>query len=597
MLIRPYVFYILLFLNDFYYICIVKRVFDISVILFSVLLLACGKQQETVVEQPLPFIIDKNLQQIDSLMQHDADSALVLLLTAQHQNDFNKNYQSLLISEALYKTYNPQLNRHKNETFQETSLQEAIHYFDSLYAGYPQNDDLAILSARSHYMNGVGFYENDSVVDACKEYLHTLEIMEDHFEEKDLVGYKAKFMSLAYGRLSELFADQFMSEPSICCSKKALHYRQIMPTSKYGISNTFYRIGLQYDIQNQSDSAYHYYKLAFENLQDSNNLVYRNLIASTTMSSYGIEQNAEKAINNLNQIINATDNIEEKTSRYLSVGYIYYNERDFDSAVVYFKSVFENSNDALLRFQSAEYLRNIYLSFGDTIKAKDYDTFLANNAISQYDKMMEVSVLDQLFNGYLNQQKHSQTNPNTKSIVYIFTVITIVATLIIIVIISRKNRKIKNCIIQYGEEKDKVTKLKQKFVGKRSETELRIEAFLNEPVCCKINEMICDIPISARSHYSNHLEIKLDDEAIIELGKAVAKHFPNFKTRLISIDNNLKNDDLLLCYLYLLGLDNTQIKQLLHCSHSTVSRHAGQLKKSFKGCRKLSIFLKKLAIS
>ncbi|MBQ6084824.1 MAG: hypothetical protein IJK92_10830, partial [Bacteroidales bacterium] len=50
-------------------------------ILFSALLLSCAKQPEPVVEpQPLPFSFDGNLLRIDSLMQHDADSALVLLL-------------------------------------------------------------------------------------------------------------------------------------------------------------------------------------------------------------------------------------------------------------------------------------------------------------------------------------------------------------------------------------------------------------------------------------------------------------------------------------------------------------------------------------
>ncbi|MBO4567522.1 MAG: hypothetical protein J5686_01100, partial [Bacteroidales bacterium] len=86
---------------------------SLLLILVPVLLLACGKQQGTVVEQPLPFSFDENLQQIDSLMQHDADSALQTLLSFRAQrgtpSTFNANYQSLLLSEALYKTDNPQL--------------------------------------------------------------------------------------------------------------------------------------------------------------------------------------------------------------------------------------------------------------------------------------------------------------------------------------------------------------------------------------------------------------------------------------------------------------------------------------------------------
>ena len=80
-------------------------------------------------EQPLPFTFDENLIHIDSLLQHDADSALMCLASFRPTegsgdpneakaftsgekipSTFNAHYQSLLLSEALYKTYNPQLN-------------------------------------------------------------------------------------------------------------------------------------------------------------------------------------------------------------------------------------------------------------------------------------------------------------------------------------------------------------------------------------------------------------------------------------------------------------------------------------------------------
>ena len=129
-----------------------RRVF-ITIIAFSGLLLSCVKQPEPVVEpQPLPFSFDENLLRIDSLMQQRPDSALVLLLDkaclvptgcddlSDSANacvgatgcddlsrsgkaciaaaDVNDDYRSLLLSEALYKTGNAQLNRFRCETFQ-----------------------------------------------------------------------------------------------------------------------------------------------------------------------------------------------------------------------------------------------------------------------------------------------------------------------------------------------------------------------------------------------------------------------------------------------------------------------------------------------
>ena len=115
-------------------------------LVFSVLLLACGRQQEPVVEQPLPFTFDENLLRIDSLMQHDADSALQTLLSfradsvisteAQRSGEISCHYHSLLLSEAIYKTYNPQLNRFVGvETCHGASLQDNTIDISGLNAG------------------------------------------------------------------------------------------------------------------------------------------------------------------------------------------------------------------------------------------------------------------------------------------------------------------------------------------------------------------------------------------------------------------------------------------------------------------------------
>ena len=112
-------------------------------ILCALMLFSCVKQPESVVEpQPLPFAFSDTLLHIDSLMQHDADSALQSLLSFRAERgisfEVNANYQSLLLSEALYKTYNPQLNRFVGvETCHGASLQDAMHYFDSLAMRYP----------------------------------------------------------------------------------------------------------------------------------------------------------------------------------------------------------------------------------------------------------------------------------------------------------------------------------------------------------------------------------------------------------------------------------------------------------------------------
>ena len=163
------------------------------IILFlAVVLVACSTRHpvETLVipsESGNIASPNKQLQAIDSLMWRQPDSALVMLMdfVASQQADslstFDGHYFQMLLSELLYKNDCEQTNR--------AELLEAVDYFDSLttvlsdtlqprsrHCGLGpqspgQNDNLVFLDARAHYINGVGFYERDNLVEACAEYL------------------------------------------------------------------------------------------------------------------------------------------------------------------------------------------------------------------------------------------------------------------------------------------------------------------------------------------------------------------------------------------------------------------------------------------
>ena len=139
----------------------------------------------------------KELSSIDSLMWVQPDSTLAVLLpwfdtccrdamkytvfdgvnaSPETPDDdyiethamrlYNHHYAHLLLAELLYKNDYAQTNR--------AELRQAVAYFDSLYcrdaarhvSTFPTT---AFLDARAHYIKGVGYYEHDSVVPACKE--------------------------------------------------------------------------------------------------------------------------------------------------------------------------------------------------------------------------------------------------------------------------------------------------------------------------------------------------------------------------------------------------------------------------------------------
>lgn len=76
-----------------------------------------------------------------------------------------------------------------------------------------------------------GYYELDSIVEACEEYILALEIMEEHFDEKELVGKKVRFMALTYTHLTSKRVAVLLSlsveneqDGSLCAVARALLY-------------------------------------------------------------------------------------------------------------------------------------------------------------------------------------------------------------------------------------------------------------------------------------------------------------------------------------------------------------------------------------
>jgi hypothetical protein len=150
----------------------------IQALVLSLFFAACTRPVETRRATSLPTDMSPELSAIDSQMWQRSDSALTCLLpyfdtccrdgvhTVSTTHDCH--YANLLLAELLYKNDNPQLNR--------AELLRAVDYYDSLCcrdaARHVSTDPiLMFLDARAHYINGVGFYERDSVVEACQEYL------------------------------------------------------------------------------------------------------------------------------------------------------------------------------------------------------------------------------------------------------------------------------------------------------------------------------------------------------------------------------------------------------------------------------------------
>ena len=435
-----------------------------------------------------------------------------------------------------------------------------------------------MLSARSHYMNGVGFYENDSVVEACKEYLHTLEIMENHFDEKQLVGYKAKFMALTYNRLAELFSDNFMMEPAIYCGKKSMFFCQIEPTSKYGIANSLSIIGKQYHEIDNKDSASHYYKQALQSLPNHNNSLYRSIMSMLKLLDYQNGENPQIALDSLRSMVLKTDDYDEKLTRYLIIGYIFHEEKQYDSAIVYLEKVYNDNDDILSKMQAAEYLREIYRNHGDNIKSDGFSEVLADNAMKEYYKKARSSNVNELYQQHLKNtankkflKEKSTARRRTAIIILPISVLLI----IIVFLVTRKWGKKRIAQNKEALEKthDSLSDIKMK---------IEVKQFIDEPICKKVLDIVKEQHFKSKIYYKNYQGFALGNEQIIELRTVVNLHYDNFTIRLKDRFPALTSDDIDYCCLYLLGLKDADVAALMQKDYSTVCHRNRKIREILK---------------
>lgn len=394
---------------------------------FAVLTILVACSQPTKVEAPEPCRSvagpTQELAAIDTLMWRRADSALAVMMefagseAADGMDAFEGHYCQVLIAELLYKNYYKQSNRKE--------LVKAVHYFDSIVGmngadtrgvsvqkGVSVRERGAFLAARAHYINGVGLYEHDSVVAACAEYLKALEIMETHFpnmETQDVaslqVEHLPRFMGLTYGRLAELFSGQFMQEPAIVCCKKALAFDRIETSSPLNQSSLLILLGKQYAKLDQNDSATFYCNEALQMLPDTNNAVYRDWVSQLALINYDLSKDAEASIVQLKRMLAQTSDENEKMARIFTIGSIYCDDGQYDSALVYLVPMFENKDNAVRQRVAASYLHEIYQSKGDTVKAAQFAVYLTENTISQGKSNAQVSQLNELFQQHLQWEQ------------------------------------------------------------------------------------------------------------------------------------------------------------------------------------------------
>ena len=595
-------------------------------------LAACHSAHDDAVETwratSLQPVASPELSAIDSLMWQRPDSALACLLpwfdtcrdamlASPPDETFNNHYAHLLLAELLYKNDYAQTNR--------TELLQAVGYFDSLLVAAdtrgvslrqhhrhpfrrhcgrdPQspmrNGYIPFLSARAHYINGVGYYERDSVVEACKEYLAALEIMENRFSEKDLVGEKARFIALTHTHLSGLYSDLYLHDQAICFGKRALEYYQRYDATPWHIAWILNEIGSHYDMMDNYDDADYYYHQSLLVLPDTNCLMYRDIGAHLIILSYKKGGSSMSTLNRLHDLLSRAESEKEYLSRCLTIGEYFYQEHISDSVILYLGMVYKGMNGIDSKLFTAKRLQEINLIIGDTITANEYAMFCSQfaNPRDHYGTLdSKLTVLcDEYMKGKqkaLHQSKLRETVRKSGLIILGLVTAFLVGFAVYFIMNKRRQEaaqrthrmeqaalsgRLKRSNQELRELKDKI-QLQENI---RQKSEASAASFTEEPICRLIMERVDEGQFKSKVDYACYKDYALDKQQLSALRMAADCHFGQFTIRLKKAYPALTNSDLDYCCLYLLGLTDADIAALMQRAYNTVIERNGKLRKIF----------------
>ena len=625
--------------------------------LFMVILAACNSNKqvpEPEVAEPSRSIEGPSpvLSSVDSLMWVQPDSALACLLpyfdtccrdaARQVSTVYDRHYAHLLLAELLYKNDYDQTNR--------AELLDAVGYFDSLMADTRGGTDTrgvslqwslrrdarrasakntAFLDARAHYINGVGYYEQDSVVEACKEYLKALEVMEGHFEEKELIGKKAQFMAMAYTRLLDLYSDWYLHEQTIYFGQLSLLSYQQYDATPWHVAWTLCEIGSQYEMKGIVDSAAYYYKKGVEILPSADGLTYRDLASRIAFLSYH-QEGCDKSLIQLKTLLAQADSPIEQTTRCLTIGEIYFQEKEFDSAWLYLNEVFYGLTSTESKRQAAEWLVEICNATGKNDKVLEYANFLvpfANiNENQSHIKSQLLSFCQEYEQVRIENKHREQLRKLTKYgcvlLVALFVLTTVFAAFHINQRKRHKHLQIqKEAAEKQMESENYYHRMQQAAMAgrlKRSNDALRLQKeekeellkelqaqqkqkewgrlddFMNEGICIEILQLLQGKDIKREAKRNDYPELHLNATQILRLETAVEKHFDGFGKALSDLFPRISRDEMHQCHLYLLNLQDVQIAHLLSCDYSTVKKRSAKLKKAFGTEKELLLYIRGL---
>lgn len=565
-----------------------KKLFYLLIltILTSVVLTSCSRFN-LFTEETTPYHYDI-LKNVNININDNPEHALSLL------EDFYQKYDLELLSKAEYFEYNILLSeaRYKcnMEHINESTLREAILYFDSLNTLYPNNTDVLFLNAKAHYYLGVGKEENERYKDAFVNYLESIRLLNkiNFFKTSD--NFINHFKALTLVRLSDILYWLDAYVPSIECLNDA--------NKLFEKENNYHAMARNNVIMSIMYAQNYDYSIALRHLSIADSLatvcyddpLIRNEIVRMNASiMYNMGYHKEPFDIMLKQF-NTLESETQKMEVAGVLGDIYYDLGILDSALYYYEYYLPDNRFS--KIDAANHIIEIALKTGNNELVTKYAPILNEETNNE----LMLSTIKTEITSMYEQYKIESHNIHIYSrvlmclgIILSFTILFFIFGMYLINLKKIKYNK------ELDEKKFYINSLQEKIDKKSSENkhikqkikslevelqeiktkkylthapfDMKLKKLMEHPKCVRLSEICLNNNIKTNTEYPDLLISEAEQKELIDLFN---KTFDNAFNRIISENEGLKYHDSLYFCFYLIGMSEKHISAVTGKSYNII---------------------------
>ncbi len=423
------------------------------------------------------------------------------------------------------------------------------------------------MQARCHYILGNLLYGQDKLEQATEQLIQALNLLDANFEATQApVGRLYSKIHFVTSRIAYLFSDE---QCSTQLGRLGLDHATAVGDTSWmlrlmaNLSKLYERFGKP----GEGETAYLYCDggLAITDAQryPYETAMLENALANSLRHSHQYDS-ALLHFEHAGELIDSTCFLYYRN--YLEKAFVYYKQKDYASAVVYFEKAF-GSGDENIKSQSAFGLADCYEEMGDTLRAMPYYNLVKTHQEKQVVMANHNGEAMPMLNAYLNDV----TTPKNRD-ARLWVAVMGLLLLVAIVTVAFKRRK-----------KDHVSFAQSWAQFEQSDIFLRIR-----------ERLAADGGKISSKNVDDFSNLALGQADFVALKDAVDAAFGGFASRLAERYPDLSPADLNACCLALTGISHAEMAVLQGVKYNSFTNRISKIKKILGTEENLSAYLKKL---